>query len=206
MSHKLTGINLVRLDDMVAELGEEAVKNEHLLLFECENNPDIEFFLRQKAIEFSKHGWAKTHLVYMSFKGEPVLVGYFALTSGKPVLVDVSKLSKSYRKRISGFAQEGIDHGKCYVNMPLIAQLSKNFHNGYNDLISGDELLQLAIDELRVAQAIFGGRFVYVECEDEEWIVNFYKRNGFIEFGFRERDRDEVTIKSPRLRQLLRKL
>lgn len=41
----IKSINLVRLDDLVTELGEEAVKNKHLLPFNCENNPDIEFFL-----------------------------------------------------------------------------------------------------------------------------------------------------------------
>lgn len=206
MSKIIRSINLVRLDDLVTELGEEAVKNKHLLPFNCENNPDIEFFLKEKAIEFSKRGWAKTQLVYISHETAPLLVGYFALTMGKPVMVDISRLSKGYRKRISGFAQEGIEHGKCYVTMPLIAQFSKNFRKGYDKLISGSELLQLAINELRTAQAILGGRFVYVECEEEKRIIEFYKQNGFIEFGFRERDRDEVKVKSLRLCQLLRKI
>ncbi len=206
MSEILTGINLIRLDDMIAELGEEAVKSEHLPLFKCESNPDIEFFLKEKAIDFSKRGWAKTHLVYMSYEDQPVLAGYFALTLGKPVVVDISKLSNEYRKRISGFAQEGDESGKCYVTMPLIAQLSKNFHKGYDRLMSGAELLQLAINELRKAQAILGGRFVYVECEEEKWLMDFYMQNGFFEFGFRNRDHDEVKVKSLRLCQLLRKI
>ncbi len=200
------GINLVRLDDLVTELGEEAVKNKYLLPFNCKNNPDIEFFLKEKAIKFSKRGWAKTQLVFMSHEALPILVGYFALTLGKPVIVDISRLSKGYRKRISGFAQEGIEPGKSYVTMPLIAQLSKNFRKGYERLISGSELLQLAINELRTAQAILGGRFVYVECEEEKRIIDFCKQNGFIEFGFRERDHDEVKVKSMRLCQLLRKI
>lgn len=203
---KLTGINIIRLDDMIEALGEDIVLNEHLLLFCCPSNPDIEYFLREKAIEFSRREWAKTHLVYVSYQGNPALVGYFALTASKPVLIDTSTLSRDYRNRIRNFIREDIHNKKCYINMPLIAQLSKNYCNGYDKLISGAQLLQLAIDELRKVQVVMGGQFVYVECEDEKWLVDFYKQNGFKEFGYRDRDRDEQKIKSPQLCQLLRRI
>ena len=49
------------LSDMLDELGEDNVK-EILSSFSCPMNTDVENFLRYKAIEFSKRGFAKTHI------------------------------------------------------------------------------------------------------------------------------------------------
>ncbi len=80
----MTGYNIVALDDMIAELGEEKVKN-ILAEFSCPYNKDVEEFLKFKAIEFSKQGLSKTKLVFTSYKEKLVLVGYFTL--GNKVIV-----------------------------------------------------------------------------------------------------------------------
>lgn len=88
------------------------------------------------------------------------------------------------------------------VSAPLIGQLGKNFANGNNTLISGDELLKLAIDKVKSIQYEIGGKFVYLECEDNEKLKNFYQRNNFKIFGTRNLDRDETNIKGDYLVQL----
>lgn len=76
----------------------------------------------------------------------------------------------------------------------LIGQLSKNFFDNYNELITGDELLKLACDKVKVIQGEIGGRIVYLECEDDPKLIDFYSSNGFVKFGKRKLDRDELGL------------
>ncbi len=64
----------------------------------------------------------------------------------------------------------------------------------------------MAIDKVKEAQSIIGGRFVYLECEDNEKLIKFYEENGFVSFGKRQLDRDEVNISGKYLVQMLRYL
>lgn len=78
------------------------------------------------------------------------------------------------------------------ISAPLIGQLGKNYANGYNELITGDELLKLALDKVKEMQYIVGGKIVYLECEQKDKLIEFYKSNGFVNFGSRALDRDET--------------
>lgn len=51
------------LSDIVDQLGEDEAKR-ILSSFSCPLNLDVEHFLKTKAIEFSKRGFSKTHLIY----------------------------------------------------------------------------------------------------------------------------------------------
>lgn len=94
-----------------------------------------------------------------------------------------------------------------FLSAPLIGQLGKNFANGYDNLIPGDVLLKLATDKVRAIQAVLGGKFVYLECEDKDALLNFYGDNGFVIFGKRDLDRDERDRQSGQyLVQLLKYL
>lgn len=84
--------------------------------------------------------------------------------------------------------------------------LEKNFNHGYNALISGDELLKIAIDEIKLVQQSLGGKVVYIECEDVERLKEFYGRNGFVEFDKRKLDTDETDIDGQYLIQMLKYL
>ena len=83
---------------------------------------------------------------------------------------------------------------KYTVSAPLIGQLGKNYANGNDTLISGDELLSLAIEKVRQVQREIGGRFVYLECEEKEKLMKFYEKNHFKFFGKRKLDRDETDL------------
>ena len=99
----MTGYRVVNLKIFIEELGEDAAKS-ILSNFSCPLNPDVEYFLSRKAMEFSQHGWAQTHLVFASYKEEWVLVGYFALAN-KYIRISAKKLGKasgSLRRRKAG--------------------------------------------------------------------------------------------------------
>lgn len=200
----LKGYNLVNIADMLTELGEKQTKA-ILSEFSCPMNGDVEDFIRNKAIEFSKQGLAKTQLVLTSLHGKNVVAAYYSL-SNKFIMLKRDVISKTLQKRIVKFGQYIEETQRYVISAPLIAQLSKNFTNRYNELISGDELLKIACDAVAKIQYEIGGKIVYLECEDCDKLKDFYSRNGFICFGSRKLDGDETGIKSERLAQLLKYL
>ncbi len=181
--------NLISLNDMYEAIGEEKTK-EILNEFECTLNKDVEYFIKEKAIQFLKMGISKTFLVSSSYKGNNVIVGYFSLTN-KITKIKKSSLSNSLRKRISRFAEATSTDKYYVVSLPLIGQLGKNYANNYNSLIKGDDLLKLACDKVKEAQNILGGKFAFIECEDKKALQDFYESNGFVCFGKRNLEKDE---------------
>lgn len=186
----MTGYRVVNLGALIEELGEDAAKR-ILSNFSCPINPDVEYFLSNKAIDFAKQGWAQTHLIYASYKKEIVLLGYFSLAN-KTICVPGKNLSNSLKKRIAKFATYDSNLKSYILSAPLIAQLGKNFTNGYNNLITGDEILNEACNKISRIQFELGGRFAYLECEDKPQLTGFYSRNGFCNFDIRKLDKDET--------------
>lgn len=186
----MTGYSIVNLSDLLDEMGEEFVK-ELFKEYDCPLNLDVDYFLKEKAIEFSRQKLSRTHLVFCSFKHEPVLIGYFTLCY-KTINLTRASLSKNYRKRISKYARYNEDLKAHIMAAPLIAQIGKNFANGYDSLITGDELLKMACEKVTAIQNEVGGKIVYLECEDKQRLIDFYTQNGFIAFDKRKLDKDEI--------------
>ena len=204
----MLGYLTLNLRDISGKIGIEKLES-IVSDFSCPYNKDVEEFLQLKAIEFSKQQISSTYLVFASFQSKPVLVGYFALTQ-KYFHVDLSKhggLSSNIRRRIRKFATYDEELRKYIISAPLIGQLGKNYANGYDALISGDELLHIACETIQEAQRILGGKLVYLECEDVPALLRFYENNGFVNFGKRELDGDERDkMKGQYLIQMLRYL
>jgi hypothetical protein len=81
--------------------------------------------------------------------------------------------------------------------IPLIGQLSRNYAPGHEGLISGDELLQLAVDMVKNAQRNLSGKMVYLESADHPKLIAFYERNGFIKMGNRSAKGENAELESP---------
>ena len=201
----MSGFTIVSLDDMLACFEEEKVQT-ILCTFSSPINKDVERFIHDKAIVFTKQGIAKVHLVMASYQGTQQIAGYFALANKSFIVKAKSKaISKTLKRRISKFGIYDEIIKQYTVTAPLIGQLGKNLQ--YPQLISGDELLYLACAEVRKAQKIVGGKFVYLECENTEKLLEFYGRNGFVTFGKRKLESDEVAnFKNTYLVQMLKYL
>ena len=183
----------INLKELIKQVGELEVKK-ILSDFFCPLNPDVEKFLKYKAIDFSKQGISNTYLVFASYQDVYVLVGYYALTN-KYVGINISSFkSKRTRNKIAKFMQYDSESKRYNLSIPLIGQLGKNYAHNYNYLIAGDELLKLALDKVREAQNIIGGKIVCLECEDTPALLEFYSQNGFINFGKRILNNDEYLI------------
>jgi hypothetical protein len=161
----MIGYSQVNLIGMIKQIGEDSTRAK-LTDFSCPLSIDVEEFLKFKAIEFAKQHIAATHLVFSSYKDAMVLVGYFTLAS-KTIAIYKKNLSKTLQKRVGKFAQYDSGLKRYSLSAPLIGQMGKNFTNGYNSLITGNELLLLACDKVRKIQLELGGKIVYLECEDK---------------------------------------
>lgn len=200
----MAGYSILSLSDILNEQGEDFCR-EILSAFSCPKNGDVEKFLtKRSAIDFTRQGIAQTFLVYASFQKKQVLCGYFTFAL-KYIVVNTHSISKTTARRLRKFAAPSSEPGVLVITAPLIAQLGKNYTNDYRKLITGDELLSLALDKIREAQGILGGKVVYVECEDVAYLKDFYQSNGFVIFGKRPLDKDEKTdICGDYLMQLLK--
>ena len=184
----------INLSELLEQLGEDNAKA-ILSSFSCPLNADVEKFLKDKAIEFSKRGFSKTHLVFWETedKKERAFVGYYTIAS-KFITIDRSVVSNKEARKLRELGVFDEKKNDYTVAAPLIAQLGKNYTSGNDSLISGDDLLHLAMDRVKKVQNEVGGRFAYLECEDKEDLINFYERNSFKMFGKRNLDRDETDI------------
>lgn len=193
----------INLQNMIDELGEDRVCT-ILSTFSCPKNEDVEYFLKRKAILFSKQGFSKTFLVFWcsNDKKEKYLVGYYTIAN-KAIQVEKKSVSKSTYKRVLKFQVASFSNDGCILPAILIGQLGKNYSEGNNTLIKGSELLQMAIDRIREIQSEIGGKFAYLECENKKKLIDFYTQNGFVLFGERKLDKDETMIDGESLMQLL---
>ena len=188
----MAGYSILSLSDILAEKGEDFCR-EILSTFSCPMNDDVERFLtKRSAIDFATQGVSQTFLVYASYKKKNVLCGYFTIAN-KYIVVNKHSVSGTLRRRLRKFAMPSAEKDDLVIMAPLIAQLGKNYANGYSELITGDELLKMAEDQMRLAQRIIGGKVVYLECEDIDRLKDFYSSNGYVEFGKRRLDKDERT-------------
>jgi len=188
----MKGYSLISLKDMAEELGEKQTEK-ILSQFSCPLNKDVESFLHNSAIGLAKQGISVTQLIFASYKQEPVITGYFTLAN-KNIMVANKNMSNTTRKKISKFGVFDPDMRGYRISAPLIAQMGKNYTNGYYSLITGDELLHIACNKVVQAQELIGGKFVYLECEDKPALIDFYASNGFVNFGQRALDRDETDV------------
>ena len=171
----------------------------HIESFSCPRNPGIERFLKRSAVEFTKQDISVTHLVFPRDNNE--LLGYFSLAI-RPVRVPVESVSKSMGKRLERAGRFDRDANVYNVAAYLIAQLGKNYTDGANERITGEELLFTVWELLKEVQYDVGGSIVFVEAEKYPGLLNFYRDNAFRAFGERKDDDGEDLVQFVRaLRQ-----
>lgn len=140
-------------------------------------NPDIQSFIRDKVIQATNLKTSVTHLVFNADSLKLDLVGFFTLTL-KVIRIRDRCLSNSVRRSIKIFSYFDGEND-CY-NCPavLIAQFGRNF-NKDSLSISGEDLMTLALQQVEKIQSIAGGKVVFLECEPNKKLIDFYEKQGF---------------------------
>lgn len=144
--------------------------------FRSRERNSIEDFLHNKAIDFEKNSLSATHLIYNEYGDR--LLGYFTLANKSLIISkeDFEKMSKTQQKKLS---QSGriLENGSCIVNSFLLAQIGKNYNDSEN--ISGFDILDLSYSLLSVVKEIINTKYVWLECENNKSLINYYLNYGF---------------------------
>ena len=151
--------------------------------FSCPPNVDVESFLKNSAIEFTKKSQSVTYLVFSVEDKE--LLGYFSLAL-KPLTVRGKTVSNTTKRKLLRISELDEDSDTYNMAAYLIAQLGKNYTDGANTRITGKELVELAWTVIEDAQYMLGGIVVFLEAENEEKLLDFYKANRFSQFDTRQ--------------------
>lgn len=175
--------------DMIEEFGEESVQA-ILSEFLCPQNNEIQTFVRDKAIVFAKQRMAITYLV---FDDEATLIGIFTLTH-KSITINAGEMSKSVMRRFERHSKLDEKTNSFTVSAFLIAQFGKNYQYSPNGNLSGDELMDTTMKVLKDIQKEIGGGIVYLDSEDNPFLLSFYQKQGidFRKFGERTSETDQV--------------
>ena len=182
------------------ELGEDELL-QILSEFSCPKNPDVERFLKHSSIEFTKKNQSVTYLVFSVADGK--LLGYFTLAL-KPLTVRGETVSNTVKRKLLRVSELDKKSDTYTMSAYLIAQLGKNYSEKDGKMITGAELLELAWDKIKATQYMFGGMVTFLEAENEEKLLSFYRDNRFSQFDTRQAISD--TDESHKLIQLLRLL
>ena len=167
----------------------------------CPKNPDVERFLKKSSIEFTKKNQSVTYLVFDVSSME--LVGYFTIAL-KPLTVRGETVSNTVKKKLMRVSELDEQSQTYTMSAYLIAQLGKNFKNGAEKKITGEELLELAWDIVEKMQYMGGGMVTFLEAENSERLLSFYQANRFQTFDTRQTATD--SEEPHELVQLLRLL
>ena len=160
-------------DDLVQILSE----------FSCERNADVERFLKNSAVEFTKKNQSVTYLVFSVEDGG--LLGYFTIAL-KPLTIRGETVSNTVKRKLLRISELDEETQTYTMSAYLIAQLGKNFANGADKRITGEELLEAAWKKIEEIQYRAGGVVTFLEANNEDKLLDFYKDNRFQKFDTRQ--------------------
>lgn len=200
-TNKYSVINIRRyLNSDNPKLGESRLL-QVLSGFSCPRNPDVERFLKKSSVEFTKKNQSVTYLVFDI--SSMVLAGYFTLAL-KPLTVRGETVSNAVKKKLLRVSEWDEKSDTYTMSAYLIAQLGKNFTNSADKKITGEELLVLAWNKIKEIQYLGGGVVTFLEAENKQKLLSFYRNNRFSQFDTRQTA--PVTDEPHELVQLLRLL
>ena len=150
--------------------------------FQCPKNPDIERFLKESAIEFTKKNQSVTYIVISAKDG--ALLGYFTLAL-KPLTIRGKTVSKTTKKKLLRISELDEKSDTYTMAAYLIAQLGKNYAGGRNREITGKAMIELAYMVIEEAQYMLGGMVMFVETDNKKQLLSFYESYGFRQFDVR---------------------
>lgn len=157
--------------------------------------------MKYSSIEFTKKNQSVTYLVFSVADGK--LLGYFTLAL-KPLTVRGETVSNTVKRKLLRVSELDKKSDTYTMSAYLIAQLGKNYSENDGKMITGAELLGLAWDKIKATQYMFGGMVTFLEAENDEKLLSFYRDSRFSQFDTRQTASD--AEESHELVQLLRLL
>lgn len=176
----------VNIREYLAQGDDEKVGEPELMRmisdFSCPKNPDVEHFLKKSSVDFTRKNQSVTYLVLDMEDG--ALIGYFTIAL-KPLTVRDETISNTVKRKIKRISDFDEQTNSYTMSAFLIAQIGKNYTNDAFKRITGAELLELAWSVIEDMQYMGGGMVVFLEANDEERLLSFYRNNKFRQFDTR---------------------
>lgn len=139
--------------------------------------------LEKSAIEFTKKNQSVTYLVVSV---EDVrLLGYFTLAL-KSLTIRGGTVSNTTKRKLLRISELDESSDTYTMSAYLVAQLGKNYSENGGKGITGGELINLAWDKIKEIQYLGGGMVTFLEAENEEKLLSFYRDNRFSQFDTRQ--------------------
>ena len=183
-------ISVINIRDLLSGNQEELLRA-YIETYSCEMekegvrkslNPDIENFLNNNAIQFARMKTGMTYLVIDEEDG--ALLGYFSLAH-KPLEIPADGIPRKIKDKVKRFSALDEENNSYQVSAFLIGQFGKNYAVDNGRRISGNQMMRLAMEQLRLAQNTIGGTIVYLDCEADAGLIRFYEGQKFTLFGER---------------------
>ena len=185
----MRNLTVWRIDKLAKKVGDRVLSST-LAQFSIPLNKEVEDFIRNKALQATKLKSSITYVLVDEDIAE--VIGYFTLLV-KPFIIPASCLSSTNRRLISRFSEVNEETGNYTASVFLLAQIGKNYAIQRQYQVSGRDLLEVALDKLRAAQDLIGGKLVLIERETERMkLHDFYKANGFKSWNSRYDKNDNV--------------
>ncbi|MCR4961614.1 MAG: GNAT family acetyltransferase [Lachnospiraceae bacterium] len=189
-------LSVSNIRDMLSDDQEEIVRG-YIGMYSCKVrseegtekslNPDIERFLEEDAIQFSK---MKTAITYLAVdEDDGALLGYFTLAH-KPLKIPADRLSRKVKDHLRRFSKLDEDSNTYIISAFLLAQFGKNYAVEDGKRITGTELMSVVMEQLKEVQNRVGGTIVYLDCEADAELTSFYESQKFRLFGERISEND----------------
>ena len=172
-------ILMLSLSDLLDSWEQKEIENLVEIFSNNGLNHDIEDFLKHKSIYYEKLNISRTTLL---LRGNQ-FVGYFSIAN-KALIIEKEawdSISNNLKKKLMpGYNIKNIVP-PVTPQAILVGQLGKNY--AADPMIDGKELLAFAEAQVYQAQRHAGGRFVWLECDDEPKLIKFYTENGYQSLG-----------------------
>lgn len=162
---------VVRLEDYKLEIGEKETQK-LLSNFFCSINPDIQYFIREKAIPFEDSNKARTYLI-LGFEGtgNHFIIAYYSLSQKSFLFEGVSNNAK---KKLVGHEEfKRKDHSAI-----LIGQIGRNDNAPYR--IEGAQIFKNIFETIYESNRIIAGaKFIYLDAVNDPKLIKKYMEYGF---------------------------
>lgn len=168
-------MQVVSLSSLIeASANEGTDVEQYLRSFICKKNNSVESFLHNKAIANEMRHLGRTSIVIDEDNANEI-IGYFKITT-KPF--DFTDASGGTRQKLTGNKKVTV------FQTILIAKLGRS--DRYKGIVSGGQILDLALENCNKVFDLAALRLVCVEYESHPKLMEFYSENQFTELQAHE--------------------
>lgn len=159
--------------------------------FSCSKNQDVQNFLTtDKCISFEKRNRSRTYLI-LNETNE--ILGYFSLAL-KTLFARKKSFTNAIRKKINpGKCCSSISTEVDYYNVYLIGQIGRNDSFTRKDLSLSDILSEIFSILIEVQNRV-GGSSILVEVDNNQKLIELYKKHGFQYLDTDQEDLSQLLI------------